>query len=376
MQLQQQKTKKNKKTNLLIMDQAPQQTEKKAFSSKFYAGIVFLVAGGLFVLFNPFPGKPVELTPEEQEAELVEAFEGYKRRAIDGVLVPEEDLPKRLYGVMVENSAEAWPLSGISEARLVIEAPVEGNIPRLLAFYDETQNVEQIGPVRSARPYYISWAKGFDAMYTHVGGSPEGLAILRNSSLPSVNEFFWGNYFWRGRNRYAPHNVYTNIDLLTAVFEEREFEAQEIPAWEYKQFVEASGEPIEFVSIPFSSGSNLYTAKWEYDEEKKQFLRYQAGKKQEDTSKQSVYASNVVVVKTTVRTIDNEGRKSLITLGEGEGLLYRDGFEQEIIWKKQTDSSQLEFYTLDNEKAFLQPGMTWIEVIPSSTDIVVQFKGN
>ncbi len=358
------------------MDQAPQQKDKKGFSSKFYAGILFLIAGGLFVLFNPFPQKPVELTPEEQEAELVEAFEGYERRSIDGVLVKEEDLPKRLYGVMVENSAEAWPLSGISEARLVIEAPVEGNIPRLLAFYDETQRVEQIGPVRSARPYYISWAKGFNAMYTHVGGSPEGLAILRTSDLPSVNEFFWGNYFWRGRNRYAPHNVYTNIDLLTAVFDEREFEDQEIPAWEYKQFVEITGEPIQSISIPFSSGSNLYTAKWEYDEEKKKFLRYQAGKKQEDTSHNAVLASNVVVLKTVVRTIDNEGRKSLVTLGEGEGFLYRDGFEQEITWKKETDGSQLDFSTPDGERAFLQPGMTWIEVIPVSTEIVVQFKGN
>lgn len=352
------------------MDKVPPTKEKRSFPSHFYAGILFLVVGGLFILFNPFATDLTENQPEPKGDDIVDTLEGYERRAIDGVLVSEEELPKRLYGVMIENSAEAWPLSAVSEARLVIEAPVEGNIPRLLAFYDETQTIDQIGSVRSARPYYVSWARGFNAMYTHVGGSPEALATLREIDLNSTNEFYWGNYFWRAHYRYAPHNVYTNIELLTDVYDEREFEQKNIPSWEYKEQIDASGEQIESVSIPFSSASSLYTAKWKYLPDEQVFLRHQGKNKQEDTSDNDVKASNVIVLYTSMRTIDDEGRKYVKTVGEGDGVLFRDGISQEITWKKTEDDAPLEFF-IENEKAFLKPGTTWIEVIPLSTEVSV-----
>ena len=131
------------------------------------------------------------------------------------------EIPKpQVFAVMVENSAEAWPLSGLDQAFLVIEAPVEAKIPRLEGFYYLGQKeVEKIGPVRSARPYYVDWAEEFGALYAHVGGSPAALKqITASNDLFDLNEFWHGPNFWREAFRFIPHNVYTSTELLTQAF--------------------------------------------------------------------------------------------------------------------------------------------------------------
>src|SRR5688572_5513956 len=102
-----------------------------------------------------------------------------RRHPLRGEIVVEryEELPQVL-GVLIENAADAWPLSGLDEAFLVIEAPVEGDIPRFIAFFSEESDVDLIGPVRSARPYYVDWNAELSGIYAHVGGSPEALDLI------------------------------------------------------------------------------------------------------------------------------------------------------------------------------------------------------
>ena len=149
----------------------------------------------------------VEETPAE---ELTPVW----RHPLTGAPLEAEMEPPSVFGVMVENSIEAWPLSGVEEAFLVIEAPVEAAIPRFIAFYGEDQEVEKIGPVRSARPYYVDWANEFEALYAHVGGSNAALDLIAYNGTFDLNEFSNGNYFWRATSRFAPHNAYTSTELL------------------------------------------------------------------------------------------------------------------------------------------------------------------
>ena len=112
-----------------------------------------------------------------------------------------ENLPQ-VFGVMIENAADAWPLVGVNEAFLVIEAPVEAGIPRFIAFFSEDQEVDKIGPVRSARPYYLDWNDELDAVYAHVGGSPEALDLIKYElDTIDLNQFWQSEYFYR-QNSY------------------------------------------------------------------------------------------------------------------------------------------------------------------------------
>jgi hypothetical protein len=98
---------------------------------------------------------------------------------------------------MIDNSVFARPPSALSRAGLVYEAEVEGNATRLMAIFSSGKDLNEIGPVRSARPYFIEWAKEFGAPYVHCGGSPEALAILAKGGIIDINEFYGGAYFWR-----------------------------------------------------------------------------------------------------------------------------------------------------------------------------------
>lgn len=301
--------------------------------------------------------------------------EGYVRRITDGMPIPPEKQPKRWFAVMVENSAEAWPLSGIAAARLVIEAPVEGSIPRLSAYFDDTQTeVKQIGPVRSVRPYYLDYAQGFEAMLAHVGGSPEALAAINRVGAVSLNEFFWGRFFWRSLARYAPHNVYTSVGLLDQGFAARGFEDTEMPSFTYMDFEPATDQRSaeQTITVPFSSLASDYNAVWTYQPASNTYARFQGTHAAADADGETVQAKNVIVLYTKISVIDDEGRRSVKTTGEGEATLFRDGQAFDIRWSKTSSAAPLRFLTDDENDVALQPGQTWIEILPLSTEVTVK----
>ena len=67
---------------------------------------------------------------------------------------------------MIENSVDARPQSGLSSADVIYEAVAEGGITRFLTVY-YCQDPVEVGPVRSARTYYVDFASEYgDALYT------------------------------------------------------------------------------------------------------------------------------------------------------------------------------------------------------------------
>ena len=103
-------------------------------------------------------------------------------RAIDGVLVNEGEEQPNLVAVMIENSSDARPQSGLDKAAVVYEALAEGGITRYMAIAPKTTDAKEFGPVRSARPYFVSYASAYHPLYVHAGGSPQALSMLATSS--------------------------------------------------------------------------------------------------------------------------------------------------------------------------------------------------
>ena len=133
---------------------------------------------------------------------------------LTGLPVTLEVAERHPIAVMLDDLRVARPQSGISEASVVWHAPAEGGIPRYMAIFSD-HLPKEIGPVRSARVYYLSWAAEYDAVYAHCGGSPAALALLATqgdgSLVYDANEFYHGNgAFNRVTFRSAPHNVYTS----------------------------------------------------------------------------------------------------------------------------------------------------------------------
>ncbi|MCP5939883.1 DUF3048 domain-containing protein, partial [Klebsiella pneumoniae] len=76
---------------------------------------------------------------------------------LTGLQVAPDVNQRPVTGVMIENSTDARPQSGLDQAGVVFEAIAEGGITRFLALFQDTQP-DYVGPVRSSRPYYVQWA--------------------------------------------------------------------------------------------------------------------------------------------------------------------------------------------------------------------------
>jgi len=293
------------------------------------------------------------------------------RRAIDGQPLADESEDNGYYAVEVENMIDGRPLSGLARASLVIEAPVEGGITRFLAVYAAADKVERVGPVRSARPYFLDWAQEFDALYAHCGGSPEALSDIKDTRIRDLNEFYAGKYFWRDTGRSAPHNVYTSTDLLAdaAIDKFSDYTVRHAPGRLFKEEAAAEDRPETSTEIVIDYSTEAYRASWRYDRERNDYRRRQGDDWQDDEGGLPVRAKNVVVQFHKIRVLDAIGRRSIETIGEGKALVARDGKTVVAIWRKQTVTDRTGYYDDQETELPLNAGTTWMEIVPLDADV-------
>ncbi len=286
-------------------------------------------------------------------------------RKLDGVLVlqGQENLQPR--AVMIDNMIDARPQSGIADANVVFEVPAEGGITRFIAIFDASSTVEKIGPVRSARPYFVDWAKSFNAAYFHVGGSPDAIEKLATmgKTIVNIDEIGRGQYFWRDQSRYAPHNVYTNTDRMSQAVTALGTTGTTITsAWRFKETTSSTEPTIPGINIPFGGS---YNVTWTYQPDSSTYKRTLAKKPHVDADGDVVQASNVIVMKTDSQVLDAKGRLQLRTTGSGDAFVYRDGNRYTARWRR-SPNEPLRLETLSGNDVELNRGITWVEVVTDS----------
>jgi hypothetical protein len=283
-------------------------------------------------------------------------------RLLDGVIVADASSTALLpIAVMVENSADAWPLSGPAKANLVIEAPVEGSITRFMLVFDASATTTEIGPVRSARPYYVQIADGLGAFYAHVGGSPEALTLVASlDRVTDYNEFSHGWSFWRSSSRAAPHNVFTSMEELNAGASSSRAIPQPFSSWTYTDDASVTGTRSEAeIEVPYQG---LYRASWAYDEATRMYTRTQGNAIQRDTDGTIVRARNVVLMESPVAVLDEVGRLSVGTKGSGRAAIFHDGQIFEGVWRR-SEGEHLRFETVEGRVIPFARGNTWISIL-------------
>ncbi len=331
-------------------------------------GVVVLAL--LFLVLFPMLKAAKRVLPQERSSSEPQS-EKTNRHPLTGVWLSEPVELPRVFGVMIDDQVDAWPQSGIDQAFLVIEAPVEASIPRMIAFFDQSQAVEKIGPVRSARPYFIDWNNEFDALYAHVGGSNEALDKIENGGTFDLNEYSHSTTFWRATTRMAPHNAYTSTERLNEYLQKR-IEADLVPellyeSWQFKDPEDTSKSEINSKMI-VDYWAPTYTAQWNFDAQTNQYVRFQGGKQSLTLDGNPIKTDNVGVVVTDVSVLDAVGRRKIRTTGEGKAWVLQDGTVIEAVWKKPSISQRLRFYVQDQELK-MNPGKTWIQIVPSEFDV-------
>ena len=206
---------------------------------------------------------------------------------------------------MIENHQESRPQSGLPQADVIYETVAEGGITRFLAvFYCgaaagslESYN---IGPVRSARTYFLDWASEYGdyPLYSHVGGAGQCSDPTVYEDAKALCQI--GQYGWKdkgswcdmdqfalpytacrrepertGQTRATEHTMYCDTSNLWKIAEQRGLTNktqktgdswdENFRSWLFKE--EADLDEREETSPKFSfwNSQSAYDVSWQYN---------------------------------------------------------------------------------------------------------------
>lgn len=342
----------------------------------FIAAILVIVGAGTVVLaiIGHQPAEPAQVAARVIEPVAAPEPEPVKYYSpLTGVPVPDETATKRqVTAVIIENSPQARPQSGLQDAGVVYEAIAEGGITRFVALYQEARP-GLVGPVRSVRPYFVEWAAAYDPAMAHVGGSSKALQMIRSGEYgKDIDQFFNSGAYYRSTDRYAPHNVYTTFDRLDAL---NQAKGNISSAFESLPRKKDEPSPIkDATSISISVSSQTYSVGYTYDVNNNTYLRVMAGAQHVDReSKAQLTAKNVAVIKvSTVRAMEDGYREQMTTIGSGEASVFMDGRVIPAVWEKTAAKSPLLFKDMSGKVIEFNRGSTWITAIPTNKGVTWQ----
>ena len=334
--------------------------------SKIYFAIAVIFMAVILLglgIFNWLSSKtnqsPVNI---ENDIEQTEVF----RHPLNGEALEKPAQDFFAVSIMFDNSYDARPQYGLDKADIVYEALAEGNITRLMGVFDSRQSIDKVGPVRSARPYFMDWANDYKGVYMHVGGSPKALNNIDSYNFHEVDQIGAGEiYFWRDSNLDAPHNVFTSSANWLRVGEIND--VPDINLEKNWNFIEASSSPdglLDF-SIDFVLG---YNVDWKYNDKLATYLRWQGDDKFIYNTGEQARAANVIVQVVGAKTIDDKLRRNMDTQTYGKVFVFNHLGMKEGRWELK--DGRVEFYDFDQNNIDLVAGKTWIQIIPDEDMLI------
>jgi hypothetical protein len=271
-----------------------------------------------------------------------------------------------VFGVVIENSPEARPQSGLSQAGVVYEALAEGGITRFLAMFLDEQPTT-LGPVRSLRPYFVDWSQEYSqAPVAHAGGSFDALNLAQQIGMKSMNGLNYGSYFTRTRDRFSPHNLYTSAASLIKLMSDKGWTTKaNFAGWARKPDAPEAAPSHPTITCNFSYP--LFTSKYQYDAASNSYSRFIAGNAhiERNTGKQIVTKNVVAMYLQT--SYDGSGHALMQTIGSGKAVIFRDGGAIVGTWNKASArTTRTKFLDASGAEIPLNVGNTWICVIPQT----------
>ena len=305
---------------------------------------------------------------------------------LTGELIGEEWIDRRPVAIMLNNLKEAQPQLGQSHADIIYEVLAEGGITRMLAVYQDFDDVGRIGSIRSARPYYLELALGHDAIYIHAGGSEPAYAKIKEwgvTNLDGVRGPYMSNkenenLMWRDpqrRKSYSlEHTVVTTGDsLMQRLPTYTKLRLNHQDGWTYDMDFTQGGTPIHgapasSITVPYSK---YKTGVFTYDEDSNQYLVEEYGKPYLDGEENvQVAVTNVVVLKTACRdTGDSLGHITVDLSGGGDGWFACGGKVIPLKWSKSFPDGQLHYTDSNGDPIIFGVGKTYVNIVPLEREV-------
>lgn len=327
---------------------------------------LLLVAGGVAAGYGLLGKKPqviVKKVTRQTEPEKPKTMAS----PLTGMQVAPEVAEQPIVASIVENHPDARPQSGLSDAGVVYEALAEGGITRFLAFFLDTKP-KIVGPIRSIRTYFVDWTLEFNAPLMHVGGNIDALDMIGPNNVKDINQFYNANYFYRSTDRYAPHNVYSTTEKISAVLK--------VKGWDKKATFNPSPRTAKATPMATPDHPNItinystvtYKVDFQYIAASNDYGRLLANQAHIDrNTNQQIRVKNVIVqyMPTSYgKTRIGELSTRMATPGTGTAVIFRDGTAIQATWSKASHTSRTKFSDAQGKEIPLNAGNTWISVVP------------
>lgn len=292
---------------------------------------------------------------------------------------------ERPIAFMIDNNVNAQPQSSINKAFAVYEIIVEGNETRLMALFKGV-NADVVGPIRSSRHYFLDYAMEYDAIYAHLGLSPQAEADMGLYRTNNINGQLYDtgkartstSKYWRDKSRKAPHNAYTNVAKILEISEEKGYKTTTDKGTPFNYVEEEINLEKNYITatdvkIPYAS---KHVVEYKYDEETKRYTRYSKGKKQTDaTDGADITTKNIIITfakNHDLEDTENKGRQQVVTWGTLDGYYITNGRAIKIKCQKNVREEQTKYMDLEGNEIEINDGNTFINICPIDANVTIE----
>ena len=315
---------------------------------------------------------------------------GQGNTTINAVTTPEDEMQTveikevqiykgtdRPIAVMIDNHDDARPQVGLNDAYIVYEIIVEGGYTRLMAVF-KGADLDKIGPIRSARHYFLDYAMENDAIYVHYGSSPQALSDISKYNVNNINGISQSSSdFWRANGKYSPHDVLTTTEKILKIAEAKDYrtksDEESILNYTADEVTLKDGITADEVYIPYSTSQNV---SFTYDKDKKVYTKYANNKKQTDwVSKEPIQTKNIIITfaeNSTLNDGSGKGRQTLYNTGNLDGYYITNGKAIKIKCEKDSRNSKTVYKDLEGNEIEVNDGNTFIQICPLNAKVKIE----
>lgn len=318
--------------------------------------------------------------PIEETIDDIPPEDGMVRSKLTNEWVTPDVGSLRPLAVMIPNDKSALPQYNITNADILYECLVEGEITRLMAIYGDWTNLERVGNIRSCRDYFVYWAFEWDAIYCHAGGPFYIDEVIGRPDTQNINALVAPQgVFYRSSDRSAPQNLYLDGEDLLKESSRLGYELS--PRDNYSDdthfhFASAAkpnnledygSKAVTATKIDLSAAYPVTCTWFEYSKEDGLYYRYQkpSGGAHIDAATDSQLAfKNVLIQFTYHEQRDENGYLAFQCIDTSkDGWFFTNGKGIHVNWKKTSDYGATRYYDDNGKEIDLNTGKTMICIV-------------
>lgn len=306
-----------------------------------------------------------------------------ERSFLSGEILDKKYQGKRPYAFMFNNIKFAYPQSGTSQASIIYEILAEGGITRLMGLFDNIEG-ERIGSARSARHYYVDFAKEFDAYFIHFGQTKYAISEIKKLKVDTLSGLSAEGriVFYRDKKIKAPHNAFASEEGIKKAIEKKGYRTElekNISShfdFSYDEEIKLYGEAafdVPYLNVPFSAYMTPY-----FTYENGEYTRFAFGVKHMDVSNNKALTfKNIFIQFVNEYNIDKKGYQTMDLIGfSGKGFYITNGKGLPVFWKKNDAESKTKFYYDEKhtKEIKVNVGKSYYAVLPIDAMEKIVFK--